>query len=203
MEENKILDEQEVNNESSESENDNVVVEEQEVSKTKKILRYIGKGFEYFCYAILAVLFVVVGWLTIDKFILKSPVPSLFGYSTLLVETGSMSGTIEEDDMILIKKTDDYELTDIVTFMKEGDIIPTTHRIIKIVEGGYITKGDANDDSDTGFVTDEEIIGEVIDIYENVGVFTNWIKEENGWIYIIGIIGILFGGIYLLKNEKD
>ena len=44
--------------------------------------------------AIVAFLFFVVATLAVDKFIKKSPVPSFFGYSTLIVTTGSMSGTI-------------------------------------------------------------------------------------------------------------
>ena len=41
MEENKLLDEQEVNIGSSKSEDENVVVEEKEISKTKRILRWV------------------------------------------------------------------------------------------------------------------------------------------------------------------
>ena len=171
------------------------VVEEK--SLVKKIFSWIGTGF-------LTLLVVVASWLCIDKFILGHQVPSIFGYSSLMVATGSMSGTIEEGDLIIIKNTGDYEIGDIVTFFQDGDTIPTTHRIINIDDDGlWITRGDANNSKDGRSISSDEIIGEWVMTIPYVGTFIDWAVEGGGLIYIIGIFLILGLGIYIIKGDDD
>ena len=192
-----------------------VVEETKETKKPNKVLGLVKKILSYLGTAILAVLIIVVGWLAIDKFILGNPVPSIFGYSSLYVSTGSMQGTIDEGDMIIIKKTDDYKIGDIVTYLPEGynrKTIPTTHRIIRINDDGtYVCKGDANTSEDPVDVKKEFIIGEVkidengqpLSVIKNVGVFVKWVKEGGGLIYVLAFVGILGGGIYLLTKKEE
>ena len=175
---------------------------------TKRILSWLGTG-------ILAILLIIVGWLTIDKYIVGNPVPSFMGYSFLSVSTGSMSGSIEEGDVIIIKDTGEYKIGDIVTFLPEGydrQTIPTTHRIIGINDDGtFKTKGDANNTKDPVDVKKELIVGEVkidengqpLSVIRNVGVFVEWVKSGGGLIYIIAFIVILGGGIYLVVKKED
>lgn len=200
----------EINNEEVE-----VVEETKETKKPNKVLGLVKKILSYLGTAILAILIIVVGWLAIDKFILGNPVPSIFGYSSLYVSTGSMQGTIDEGDMIIIKKTDDYKIGDIVTYLPEGynrKTIPTTHRIIRINDDGtYVCKGDANNSEDPVDVKKEFIIGEVktdengqpLSVIEDVGVFVKWVKEGGGLIYVLAFVGILGGGIYLLTKKEE
>ena len=178
-----------------------VEVEKQEVVKeksmVKKVFGWIGTGF-------LTLLVVMASWLCFDKFVLKHRVPSIFGYSSLMVATGSMSGTIEEGDLIIIRDTDDYKIGDIVTFFQDGDDIPTTHRIYNIDENGnWKTRGDANNSYDKRSITSDEIIGEVVLVIPYVGTFIDWAVEGGGLIYIIGIFLILGLGIYIIKGDDD
>ncbi|MDY4208827.1 MAG: signal peptidase I [Eubacteriales bacterium] len=139
-------------------------------------------------------------WLAIDTFVLKSPVPSVFGYSALTVKTGSMSGTIEIGDLIIIKDTGDYEIGDIVTFLQKGDSIPTTHRIIDSREdGSFITKGDANNVQDALPVSKDIILGEVVKVLPEVGLFAERVQSE-GWIYIVALLVILCGGTVFVQS---
>lgn len=178
-----------------------VEVEKQEVVKeksmVKKVFGWIGTGF-------LTLLVVMASWLCFDKFVLKHRVPSIFGYSSLMVATGSMSGTIEEGDLIIIRDTDDYKIGDIVTFFQDGDDIPTTHRIYNIDENGnWKTRGDANNSYDKRSITSDEIIGEVVLVIPYVGTFIDWAVEGGGLIYIVGIFLILGLGIYIIKGDDD
>ena len=168
-----------------------------EKSMVKKVFGWIGTG-------LLTLLVVMASWLCFDKFVLKHRVPSIFGYSSLMVATGSMSGTIEEGDLIIIKDTDDYKIGDIVTFFQDGDDIPTTHRIYNIDENGnWKTRGDANNSYDKRSITNDEIIGEVVLVIPYVGTFIDWAVEGGGLIYIIGIFLILGLGIYIIKGDDD
>lgn len=166
-----------------------------EKSMVKKVFGWIGTGF-------LTLLVVIASWLCFDKFVLGHQVPSIFGYSSLMVATGSMSGTIEEGDLIIIKDTGDYKIGDIVTFFQDGDDIPTTHRIYNIdEEGKWVTRGDANNSFDKRSITSDEIIGEVVLVIPYVGTFIDWAVEGGGLIYIIGIFLILGLGIYIIKGD--
>jgi len=179
---------EELNNNCSNKQNVIIIV--------KKVLLGIG-------IAICGFLVIVAGWLCIDKYLLKSPAPSFGGYSSLFVATGSMNGTINEGDLIIIKDTDEYKIGDIITFIKPGETIPTTHRIINFdSEGLFITKGDANDSKDKISVHEDEILGEVIYSSRSLGLFVGWVKEGGGYIYIIAAAMIIGFGIYLYKEES-
>ena len=179
-----------------------VEVEKQEVVKeksmVKKVFGWIGTGF-------LTLLVVMASWLCFDKFVLKHRVPSIFGYSSLIVSTGSMNGLdMNEGDLIIIKDTGDYKIGEIITFFQDGDDIPTTHRIISIDEDGkWVTKGDANNSKDKRSITNDEIIGEVVLVIPYVGTFIDWAVEGGGLIYIVGIFLILGLGIYIIKGDDD
>ncbi len=208
IEEVEVVETEEVNEEDDEV---------KEVSTLSKILTWTKRILSWLGSAILAILLIIVGWISIDKFIIGNPVPSFMGYSVLNIATGSMQGTIDEGDVIIIKKTDDYKIGDIVTYLPEGydrKTISTTHRIIGIDENGaYICKGDANDTKDTVPVKKEYIVGEVItdengqplSVIRNVGIFVEWVKDGGGLIYIISFIVIIGGGAYILlkKDEQE
>lgn len=153
--------------------------------------------------AIFAFVVVVLGWLAVDKFIVKSPVPKAFGYATLTIATGSMQGTVDIGDVIVIRESDEYKLHDIITFLLPGDKIPTTHRIIKVnADGSFQTKGDSNDGEDRRPVTTDMIIGKHVLTIKNAGHFVNWVKKE-GYIYIVSLLIIIGFGAFLIKNTGE
>lgn len=171
-------------------------------NEKKSAGKIVGKIFSYIGIGICVLLVVLIIWLGIDKFILKSPVPSVFGYSSLRVATGSMTGTIDQGSFVVIKDTGDYEVNDIITFFPKGDTIPTTHRIIGIdEEGKFITKGDnPNNSVDREHISNEQIVGEYV-FHVDMGLFFGWIFEM-GWIYILAAILIIGMGVMLLKYDK-
>ena len=173
----------------------------------------IKKVFWGIAWGVFGLLLAAVLWLAVDKFIIKSPVPSVLGYSTLTIETGSMNGVssmvegkdpkqVSIGDLILIKKADDYKIGDVITFLPEGDKIPTTHRIIGYTEDGYVTKGDANNVKDTVPISKDRVLGKVVGHYPGLGKFSSWVKQE-GWIYILAALGIIFLGSVIIKSSNE
>ena len=68
------------------------------------------------------------------------------GYSTYYVASGSMSPTLDVGDVVYV--TDgDPKVGDIVVLSVDGQLV--THRIVGVEDGRFITKGDANEYSDT------------------------------------------------------
>ncbi|MBE6547779.1 MAG: signal peptidase I [Ruminococcaceae bacterium] len=166
-------------------------------TSAKKI---IGKVFTYIGIGICALLAVILIWLCIDKFILKSPVPSIGKFSMMRVATGSMQGTIDQGDFVIVKKTGDYKTGDIITFFPTGATTPTTHRIINIDdEGKFVTKGDAQSAIDREHISTSQIHGEVVGRIRTA-VFMVWFKDM-GWIYFLAAILIIGMGLLLLKYD--
>ena len=91
--------------------------------------------------------------------ILKKDYANVFGYTYFVVSTGSMSGTIEVNDIIFVKIDDDVKINDVITYKNEnGDII--THRLVQIVGDKLIAQGDVNNIQDDP-ITREQVIGKV------------------------------------------
>ena len=63
--------------------------------------------------------------------------PELFGFSSAVVVTGSMSPAIEAGDFIVCRESAVYRPGDIITF-RSGDSM-VTHRIAGTADGGFIT----------------------------------------------------------------
>ena len=168
-------------------------------AKKKRTKKIVGWTFTGIGLAVIAFLLFVVSVLAVDRFVNRSPVPSFVGVATLVVATGSMSGTIEEGDLIIVKRADEYKIGDIVTFLGQGDEIPTTHRIIRIDGDKFYTKGDANNAEDPRAVLKEDVVGKVVGTVPYVGLFFRWLKEELGWLYLVAGIAVIASGIVLLK----
>lgn len=102
--------------------------------------------------------------------ILSAVVCLLLQIKPAIVVSGSMEPEIHTGSLVFIdmKKTE-AEVGDIIAFEK-GSIF-VTHRIEKITEEGYITKGDANKTADMGVVTEDAVIGTAIFSIPYVGYF--------------------------------
>ena len=153
--------------------------------------------------AVILFIAVTAVWLLIDKYIIRYPVPRLFGYSFLCVESGSMQDEIMVNDLIVITKTKDYEINDIITYLRDDETVPTTHRIVgKTSDGKYITKGDANNINDRFPVSEDEILGEVIKIKEGAGSTLIWVRNR-GWIYLTGFAILVAIASFLFDTGND
>ena len=182
-------------------ENKDETEEEMKPNKKRKVIRIIKQVCLIAVTSILIFFTCIFGWLAIDKYALKSRAPSVFGYSSFVVATGSMTGTIDIGDMVIVKKTNNYKIGDIITFFLFGQTIPTTHRIVGISGDCYITKGDFNNAIDGDLVEKEMIVGEVVSTLKGMGVFVDWIKNGGGIFYIVSFVAILGLGIYVIKKE--
>ncbi len=151
---------------------------------------------------------VLVLLLAFNLFLLASKaitgeMPSVFGYSSAVVISGSMSPTIEVDDMVIIHREDVYSRGDIITY-KDGKSL-VTHRIHEIMEDGYITKGDANNTTD-GTVSPDSVVGRVVLVIPKVGKLIFFLRTPLGMcgIVLIGVLLIEFPALSeKIKATKD
>ena len=134
----------------------------------KKILNNIKSILFNLIIFILVLLTLLVIYCFIQVNILDKEYINIFGYSIFQIETGSMSGTIEIDDIVLVKLGKSVSENDIVTYKKGNDFI--THRIIKLEGNSFIAKGDNNNSQDEETSVDN-IVGRVVLTLHNIKVW--------------------------------
>ena len=138
-----------------------------------------------------AVLAITSGTLAYDKFVKKSKIPSVFGYSMLIVASPSMTGAIEAGDAIIIKNSDSYAVGDVITYFPEDESFSVTHRIVRMEGDKFYTKGDANQSEDSDPVLIEQIVGKVAVKLDKVGYFIEWLRSPVGIIFAATFIVLL------------
>lgn len=119
---------------------------------TKNIIKSIGYLFVGMLVALCVYTFIMTD-------VLKRDYANVFGYTYFVVATGSMSGTIEVNDVVIVKLGEEPNINDIVTYETEdGDFI--THRVVKKIGDQIITQGDVNNTEDDP-ITQDDVVGTV------------------------------------------
>lgn len=150
-----------------------------------------------------AVLAITVGMLAYDKFVKKSKIPSVFGYSMLIIASPSMTGAIEAGDAIIIKKSDSYAVGDMITYFPADESFSVTHRIVRMEGDKFYTKGDANQSEDPDPVLIEQIAGKVGVKLDKVGYFIGWLKSPAGIIIAAAFIVLLILIIVIEDKRRE
>ncbi|MBQ8430716.1 MAG: signal peptidase I [Clostridia bacterium] len=104
------------------------------------------------------------------------------------VLSDSMAPVFTDQDIVLIKSQDSYEIHDIIEYRKDG--INVTHRIVDYdpETGIYTTKGEHHGAADDATIKKEDINGKVIGIWNNGRAVYNGIKD-NYFLILTIVIG--------------
>lgn len=137
----------------------------------------------------------------------------LLGIDVFVVQSGSMEPEIPTGSVVYVTtvKEADLEVGDVVTF-QISDTVKGTHQIIEILgeeEGSgklmFRTKGTANDHADEGYITIDDIIGQVRFSVPYIGYAIAYIQQPPGfYVLLAGVAFILLLVILpdLLFSEK-
>ena len=139
--------------------------------------------------------------------------PSLFGYRTMIVTSGSMEPTIGVGDAAMVKPVDGsaVEVGDVITFHSAGGTGMTTHRAIATKEIGgktyYQTKGDANESPDPDLVPSDAVYGKVPLSISKAGYLLSYVATPWGRILSVGIpmlflVAHELRGLFTLKRSS-
>lgn len=165
-----------------------------------KKLTNIFKIAERIIIGLLILVLILAAMLSVKKFVSKDSVPKLFGYSYLIVVSGSMEPSISVDDLIIIKEEDSYAAGDVITFARSNDLV--THRIEEITDTGYITKGDANNTKDEE-IKSEDVKGKVVAKIPKIGLLYRSILSPIGIAIIIALTIIIIAVPMIIKRYKE
>lgn len=147
---------------------------------------------------ILVVIAIIAIYCFVELTILKKEYCNLFGYTYFQIETGSMSGTMEIDDIIIVKLgNENINPQDIITFREKGYLV--THRVISVDNDNVITKGDSNNIEDDP-VNKNNIIGKVVYVVRDVKIWKKVFTDKKVLISL-GITIILLIVVVAYKEK--
>ena len=102
-------------------------------------------------------------------------------------------------DMIIIHKTDNYDIDDIITFQQGERLV--THRIVDKTNDNYITKGDYNNIVDQQNVSNDNVIGKVAFVIPKCGLYIGYLQTPAGLCSMF-LVAFLLVAIFIL-NPKE
>jgi len=116
-------------------------------------------------------------------------VPMLWGWSPIVLESGSMAPAIRAGDVLITSSHSGEELRPgaIIVFRVENARSPIAHRIVGVTpDGAYLTRGDANAGIDSTPVqpADVEGVGRMLVPY--AGLPAHWLRTGN-WPGLAGL----------------
>lgn len=156
------------------------------MKKLKSLFKGIG-------YLIITLLVAITVYTFVQTQIMKSSYVNIFGYSFFSVKSGSMNGTIDVNDIVIVKVGHDIKENDIVTFFDSHDDI-VTHRLIIKNGDSIVTQGDANNAQDEPMDIDR-VIGKVVFIFS-----PNFFVKLVATIFIIIIFLLLINFDQIIKK---
>ena len=163
------------------------------MKRVKTILKYVFYSFLIFLVGLCCYVFVCLD-------ILHKDYVNIFGYTYFVVVSGSMSGEIEVNDIVIVDVTKKVEVDDIIAYKTDKSIV--THRLVQKNGDKYVTKGDMNDTYDKA-ITKKDIIGKIVFI-----ISPKFLLEFVVLIFIILIVLALlnfdgfFKKIFKIEDEK-
>ena len=188
------------------------------MSTLKRIIRLLSNLLFYVLIAVMILLLIYVGVVTVYKKQNRLGEIPLNFYTIL---TTSMVPEIQAGDIVITFKNQNniYKEKDVVTFVSEGAMtkgVTITHRIIKteLINGDrhYYTKGDANNSADTTPVSGKNIIGKVIFKIPKAGYLQQFMVSRFGWIVVVVLpclsiivydIVKIFEKLFKIKKVKE
>ena len=140
-------------------------------------------------------------------------VPSMFGYKTMVVTSGSMEPTIGVGAAAIVKpvKGSEVAIGDIITFRSPGSTGMTTHRVIdsKVINGilYYRTQGDANESPDADLTPADAVYARVFVSIPRAGYLLAYVSTVWGRLLSIGLPMLIlvvgeFRGLFGLRRSQ-
>ncbi len=169
--------------------------------------------FNVLYYVVLGVVILFALTYMVLTFTTKNGVTSIFGYSLSSVQSGSMSGTFEKGDMIVVKECDPAEIQqeDVISFYylepNSRQKIIVTHRVIDIDGGKFIAQGDVarknNSVDDVQYVSRGDVVGKYTGVrLPALGAVADFMRSSIGFFVcvLIPVFIFLFWQIYVFAK---
>jgi signal peptidase len=136
-------------------------------------------------------------YLGINKAVTHAPVPKVFGFSPLVVLSGSMEPAIYPGDVVVIREqaADRYKVGDVVTYLEGTTAF--THRIVAEENGVFTLQGDNNNTADE-LLTADRFEGKMLLRIPKIGLAVVVSKKPAGMaaLVLLLLLGVYGGDLY-------
>lgn len=120
------------------------------------------------------------------------------GFCPYAVLSGSMEPSISTGGIVFTDTSDRQPVAgDVITYQLNGTMV--THRVIRQDEGGYITKGDANQEEDASPVLPSQIVGTVCFSLPILGYAVSFLQKRTVILLVFAATVLSF----LLESMPD
>lgn len=134
-----------------------------------KVISFIKNTLLNLIITILLIITIFSIYLFVQSNILNKSFFNILGYSFFQVETASMSGEMEIEDIVIVKiGNEDIYPQDIITFFEKDYFV--THRVLNVENDTITTKGDRNNSEDAP-VSRENVVGKVVYVIKDVKIW--------------------------------
>ena len=121
-------------------------------------------------------------------------VPGVIGADhSFVVLTASMTPAIAPGDVVIVDERDPTTIAngDVITFVRSGNEVPVTHRVIDVVDGpdgvAFETQGDANGAPDASLVPGGNVLGVVMLTIPYIGYVIQFTDSPLGFAALVVI----------------
>jgi len=130
------------------------------------------------------------------------------GLKVYRIISDSMTPDIKKGYLVIVSKSQNLKVGDIISYRTSQEAVPITHRISKIFQNNgkyfFTTKGDNNYEKDPYPISEDEIIGRVILTVPGISLDSNKELYKIAPILALIVIGYCFGRITTkLLNSLD
>ncbi|MBR5512982.1 MAG: signal peptidase I [Ruminococcus sp.] len=166
--------------------------------KNNKLRKFLSATGSIASIAVIAALLLLTVYPAAAKLFFGIKHPTVLGFSTAVVISGSMAEEINVNDVVIIHRQEGYEKGDVISFHSCSGLV--THRIAEEIDEGFITKGDANNTPDPDIVTYNSIEGKVVLIIPKIGGAIQFFSTPLGMLILFTIAVIL---LFIPAKTKD
>lgn len=125
--------------------------------------------------------------LAVIAFCLPITLAKIWGYEVYNVVSGSMEPAIPVGSVLYVEQVEPEEVEegDVIAFHSAGAVI--SHRVVRnrVVEGEFVTKGDANQEEDMNPVKYRDLVGRVSRHYPVIGDLLFLYTSNIGKAYMV------------------
>ncbi len=126
----------------------------------------------------------------------------VFGIRPYVVLSGSMEPKISTGSIVFVNQNVPFaelKKDDVITF-RSGDMM-VTHRVYEVQDDKIITKGDANETPDIGYVTAANLVGKDVYAVPKLGFLVEFVQSWQGWVVSAVVLVLLIVGSLVTGRE--
>jgi len=152
----------------------------------RKFLHGIGNAF----LTIVVLILIVYGWMFIEVKLLLKSYPEFFGYVFYLQEEADMVPQFEVQDVILVKKDEDYQAGDMVLYFDSKDSKYKVHNVVSHDASLTITKCAPCEENNPA-VTNDHVVGKAVGKVMFMGAIVGFFSQKIVLIFFAAV-GVIF-----------